>query len=119
MSSPTALYIHIPFCIHKCGYCDFNSYALETLKNQGHITNNWGIDYSKAMIREINERIYQHGLTKQRINTIFFGGGTPSLFPSFEIARIMNFVQEQFELLSSHFGCPDLFFQLDLSRHLF
>ncbi len=85
---PYSLYLHIPFCTHRCGYCDFNTYA--------------GLDdlipaYVGALRREIRllgdaagERLPAH--------TIFFGGGTPSLLPPVELERIFNALQQAFDL---------------------
>jgi oxygen-independent coproporphyrinogen-3 oxidase len=86
-----SVYIHVPFCIHRCEYCDFNTYAgLESL-----ITN-----YCQALYREIislsssvNERI--------PISTIYFGGGTPSLLPIDEIRKILLTLNENFLLEES------------------
>ena len=65
-----SLYIHIPYCKAKCPYCDFNSYAAQ----------HWPEDaYVAALIKELEHYAAQpawHGA----IQTIFFGGGTPSLF---------------------------------------
>ena len=86
-----SIYIHIPFCIHRCGYCDFNTYA----GLEGLITN-----YCQAVCREIislsssvNERI--------PISTIYFGGGTPSLLPITEIRKILLTLNENFLLEES------------------
>ena len=86
-----SIYIHIPFCIHRCGYCDFNTYAgLEGLIN----------NYVQAVYREIislsssvNERI--------PISTIYFGGGTPSILPITEIRKILLALNENFLLEES------------------
>ncbi len=96
--NPLSLYVHIPFCIHKCGYCDFNSYALETLQEKGHVGENWASAYADAAICEIESRARRLGLAGCRVETVFFGGGTPSLFPAAETARILGAVRENFDL---------------------
>ncbi len=86
-----SLYFHIPFCAHRCGYCDFNTYAgLEHLIPQ----------YIDALCKEIcwvrSELPEPH-----RVHTIFFGGGTPSLLPLKQIEMIMDCIFQQFDLQAS------------------
>ena len=71
--SSLALYIHWPFCKIKCPYCDFNSYRREEV-NQSY----WIEAYLKAL------ELWSSRLKQRKINSIFFGGGTPSLLdPNF------------------------------------
>ncbi len=87
----TSLYIHIPFCIHRCGYCDFNTYAgLEELLPV----------YTKALCKEL---VYLASSVSEAlpIHTIYFGGGTPSLVPSEGIKHILAIVRQHFDLLPS------------------
>lgn len=63
-----ALYLHIPFCTSKCGYCDFNSY-----EGLDHVVP----DYTPALLREME--LWAPAARSYRVDTIFFGGGTPSL----------------------------------------
>jgi len=77
---PLSLYIHLPWCVKKCPYCDFNSYAL-----QGGIPEEAYID---VLDRDLKESLH---LTQNRpIQSIFFGGGTPSLFSPRSIEKILN-----------------------------
>jgi oxygen-independent coproporphyrinogen-3 oxidase len=83
-----SVYIHIPFCAHRCGYCDFNTYAgLQDLIP----------DYTTALIEEIR---WMGGEVDKKlpIHTIFFGGGTPSLLPIAEIERILSALRSAFAL---------------------
>jgi oxygen-independent coproporphyrinogen-3 oxidase len=66
-----SLYIHIPYCQSKCPYCDFNSYAASSWPEA---------DYTRAVIAEMSHGAATSPWAGQRIKTIFFGGGTPSLF---------------------------------------
>src|SRR5579883_3066908 len=67
---PVALYLHLPFCDHRCAYCDFNAYAgLERLIP----------DYCAALAREA--MLWQAPLAGRAVQTVFLGGGTPSLTP--------------------------------------
>ena len=95
---PLSLYIHIPFCIAKCGYCDFNSYALDTLVEKGHVDDDWARRYADALMEETKGRIEEFSLEGRRIETIFFGGGTPSLFPPEETKRVLDLVTASFDL---------------------
>lgn len=86
---PYSVYLHIPFCTHRCGYCDFNTYAgIESL-----IPN-----YVTALCREIEltSKSLGHNLP---IHSIFFGGGTPSLLPLAELERIFQSLHLSFEWL--------------------
>ncbi len=86
-----SLYIHIPFCIHRCGYCDFNTYAgLQRLIPA----------YSKAVCIEL---AYLSQSVKERllVHTIYFGGGTPSLVPADGLSDILDTVDNHFDLLPS------------------
>ena len=81
------IYIHIPFCVHKCIYCDFLSApAGDAVKYA----------YTKALINEI--RNTADGQVKDKITSIFFGGGTPSVLPEGCIADILSAVRECFDI---------------------
>jgi len=82
------VYIHIPFCRQKCFYCDFPSYAgLEKLFD----------DYAAALCREIDRR---SGLFSAcRVDTVFFGGGTPTLLPVKTLTSILETLQRRFSVL--------------------
>ncbi len=98
---PIGIYLHIPFCLHKCGYCDFNSYALDTLLEKGHVTQNWAVSYADAVIREIEGRCDQMALATRPVQSIFLGGGTPSMFPVEETSRILDAIRHFFTLSPS------------------
>lgn len=84
-----SLYLHIPFCRHRCSYCDFNTYAgLEDLIP----------DYGHALRREAILLASAAG-GKLPVHTIFFGGGTPSLLPADEFDKIMLVLADSFNLL--------------------
>ena len=79
MSSPLALYIHWPFCVSKCPYCDFNSHVRETVDD----------DAWRATL--LADMAYEAALTPGRkLTSIFFGGGTPSLMPSSTVAALID-----------------------------
>jgi len=89
---PFALYIHVPFCARRCGYCDFNTYTIAELGGDESIEKR----YVDALIKEIT--LARSIVGDQQVTTIFFGGGTPTLLPPSEIARILDAVQRQFRL---------------------
>lgn len=82
------LYIHIPFCNEKCFYCDFYS------GNQLYLID----EYVDALILEI--RLRQDYLTVKEINTIYFGGGTPSLLSERQITKILKEIYQKFKVHS-------------------
>ena len=81
------LYLHIPFCVKKCNYCDFFS-ASGTPKEQA--------DYVSAMIQEIQS--YQELSREYEVQTIFLGGGTPSLLTPEQIEQIFNAIYHTFSV---------------------
>ena len=80
------IYIHIPFCKQKCHYCNF--YSTVSLKYRDHFVD--------ALYREINSR--KDYLQSEEINTIYFGGGTPSMLTIDEICEIINNLKDNFNV---------------------
>ena len=74
----TGIYIHIPFCVKKCGYCDFLS--TPTGKETQH-------KYVNALLKEME--YYKKKLKNYKIRTIYIGGGTPSILEGVEMQRIL------------------------------
>jgi oxygen-independent coproporphyrinogen III oxidase len=79
LAPPIGLYVHVPFCVRKCAYCDFASYA----GREADIPR-----YVDAVVREITRRGAETG--HPRADTIFLGGGTPSLLREFQVTRILD-----------------------------
>jgi putative oxygen-independent coproporphyrinogen III oxidase len=84
-SAGAGVYVHFPYCLAKCPYCDFVSYAKEreTIDHRG---------YADAVLRELAERA--PNLAGRRIDTVFFGGGTPSLWDPRELGRVLRGIRE-------------------------
>ncbi len=81
------LYVHIPFCKHKCGYCDFNAYAgMDRLMP----------DYIDALERELAFARERHPF--QQLETVYLGGGTPSLLPPGLATRLLAFIRGAFNV---------------------
>jgi putative oxygen-independent coproporphyrinogen III oxidase len=77
---PLSLYIHLPWCVRKCPYCDFNSHAApQSLPEELYVN---------ALIKDFEEQLPK--IWGRRLVSIFFGGGTPSLFSSAAISRILT-----------------------------
>ena len=89
-SPPLSVYIHIPWCIHKCPYCDFNSHEFkdQNLKNNEEA-------YTTALIKQIENFSIE---PKRPIQSVFFGGGTPSLFSPKAFDRLIKKLNFKFGL---------------------
>ena len=82
-----SVYIHIPFCVHKCNYCDFLSApATEAARKQ----------YVEALKREIMQESLQY--KEYSVDTVFFGGGTPSILKGEEIAECMETLRQYYQV---------------------
>ena len=91
-----AFYIHIPYCVKRCGYCDFNTYApaeLQLTEGLTQISNS----YIDLLVKEIEFARNQVG-ESAIVPSIFFGGGTPSLMEASDIKRVITAISEQFKL---------------------
>jgi oxygen-independent coproporphyrinogen-3 oxidase len=86
-----SLYLHIPYCQSKCPYCDFNSHAVASWPED---------DYVRALVAEIERRAREAPWAGRRLKTIFFGGGTPSLFRPESIAAVLASAERNFGLAS-------------------
>lgn len=85
---PLSLYIHIPWCVEKCPYCDFNSHALKhEIPEQAYI---------KQLIADLDSDIARFSLTERPLHSIFIGGGTPSLFSAPAIEQLLTQVLARF-----------------------
>lgn len=80
-----ALYVHIPFCVHKCAYCDFASYQIYN----DHIMT----DYARRLVEEISA--WTPALPVSPTATVYFGGGTPSVLPLEDLAAIVTALKER------------------------
>ena len=83
---PLSLYIHIPWCIKKCPYCDFNSHAVKSDTPEAA--------YIDALLNDLTEDIQRYSITRS-ISSIFIGGGTPSLFAPESFERLLSGVKQR------------------------
>lgn len=89
---PLSLYVHWPWCVRKCPYCDFNSHAIPTC--QADVTN----AYMKALIADI--KVSQSLVGHRPLQSIFIGGGTPSLIAPAVLEQFLNEVAKTYSLAS-------------------
>jgi putative oxygen-independent coproporphyrinogen III oxidase len=84
---PLALYVHMPWCVRKCPYCDFNSHQLSSGQPD--------TAYIDALIRDFD--LEAPRVLGRRIESVFFGGGTPSLFAPSEFARLIAALRQRID----------------------
>ena len=80
-----ALYVHMPWCVRKCPYCDFNSHQLKSAAPDDA--------YIDALLRDFDMEL--PALKGRRIDTVFFGGGTPSLFQPEDFSRLLHALRQR------------------------
>lgn len=83
-----SVYIHIPFCVRKCNYCDFLSAPCDEETRQRYVD---------ALCKEIVQKAEE--FQDRKVDTVFFGGGTPSILSSEQIEQIMSAVKKEFQIL--------------------
>ena len=91
-----AFYIHIPYCIKRCGYCDFNTYTPSELQITTGL-NDISNSYIDLLIKEIEFARAEVG-ENVAVPSIFFGGGTPSLMQASDIGRVISTIKNRFNL---------------------
>ncbi|MCP2030700.1 oxygen-independent coproporphyrinogen-3 oxidase [Okibacterium sp. HSC-33S16] len=89
-SRTLAFYLHVPFCRVRCGYCDFNTYTATELRGAKQS------DYADEAAAEVAfaaRALAETGLPHRQVDTIFFGGGTPTLLPAADLIRMLDAVR--------------------------
>jgi putative oxygen-independent coproporphyrinogen III oxidase len=89
-SRELSIYIHWPFCKSKCPYCDFNSHVRESISYE---------EWNQSYLKEIE--FFKSTIQGKYIKSIFFGGGTPSLMPSYIVKNIVDKISEYGELVDN------------------
>lgn len=82
-----SVYVHIPYCTYKCPYCDFNVHVASPIPEE---------EYVSSLIRELRHYSRESGWSGNEVETVYFGGGTPSLFSSKSFTRILEFLRGAF-----------------------
>jgi putative oxygen-independent coproporphyrinogen III oxidase len=90
--SPFGIYVHVPFCAARCGYCDFNTYTPSELAGSGASPDGW-LD---AVRRELD--LAARTVGSRPVDTVFVGGGTPSLLGAERLGQVLGTVRETFGL---------------------
>ncbi|MFG2078425.1 radical SAM family heme chaperone HemW [Nonomuraea maritima] len=90
---PFGFYVHVPFCVTRCGYCDFNTYTAAELGPGASQR-----DYADTVVEEIRLARHVLGTADLPVETVFFGGGTPTLLPPEDLARILATIDAEFGL---------------------
>ncbi|TFD45588.1 coproporphyrinogen III oxidase [Cryobacterium frigoriphilum] len=87
-----SVYLHVPFCRVRCGYCDFNTYTATELRGVKQS------DYASQAVLEVESAgrvLAQSGVPARPVSTVFFGGGTPTLLPVGDLTRMLHAVRDQ------------------------
>jgi len=92
---PFGFYVHVPFCTVRCGYCDFNTYTATEL---GDAPGASRATYADAAVAEVRLARRVLGDVDVPVGTVFFGGGTPTLLPPEDLARVVAAIDEEFGL---------------------
>jgi putative oxygen-independent coproporphyrinogen III oxidase len=96
MLRPLGIYIHVPFCTTRCGYCDFNTYTASELGSEPGASR---AGYIEAAIQELDLAARVLGPQAPPIATIFVGGGTPTVLPADDLGRLVAAVRDRFGLV--------------------
>ncbi len=92
---PFGAYVHVPFCVTRCGYCDFNTYTIPELGGHGATLDT----YADAVVAEIAVAARVLGDRRPAISTVFLGGGTPTMLPPADLVRVLGALRDAFGLL--------------------
>jgi putative oxygen-independent coproporphyrinogen III oxidase len=94
-TKPFGIYLHVPFCTTRCGYCDFNTYTAAELGTSPGASRTTYID---SAIAELDLAVRALGPAAPTVSTIFVGGGTPTLLPADDLGRFVDAVADRFGL---------------------
>ncbi len=92
---PFGFYVHVPFCAVRCGYCDFNTYTASEL---GDTRGASRATYAQAAMDEIRLARKVIGSREISVDTVFFGGGTPTLLPADDLVAVVRAIDDEFGL---------------------
>src|ERR1700757_4481892 len=95
---PFGLYVHVPYCTTRCGYCDFNTYTAAELGAGPAATS--PASYPDLAIAEIRFARRVLGQVDVPVSTVFFGGGTPTLLPPSALGAVLRAIDAEFGLAS-------------------
>jgi len=90
---PLGFYLHVPFCASRCGYCDFNTYTAKELGGGASQAS-----YAETAVREVHLARRVLGDLDRPVDTVFFGGGTPTLLSADDLGKMLAAVRDEFGL---------------------
>ncbi|MEZ0065664.1 putative oxygen-independent coproporphyrinogen III oxidase [Streptacidiphilus sp. MAP12-20] len=93
---PFGFYVHVPYCATRCGYCDFNTYTATELRSSGTVASQE--TYAEHLIAEIRLARKVLGAADLPVETVFLGGGTPTLLPARDLVRMLGAIRDEFGL---------------------
>ena len=96
--APVSLYLHVPFCATRCGYCDFNTYTADELGAAPGTSREAFLDAARAELALAARVLGAYGTGRREAGTVFVGGGTPTLLASAELVGLLDAVRERFDL---------------------
>jgi oxygen-independent coproporphyrinogen-3 oxidase len=95
---PFGIYVHVPFCTVRCGYCDFNTYTAAELGEEGGPPGTSRTTYADAAIAEVRFARQVLGDVDRPVQTVFFGGGTPTLLSAGDLSAVLAAIAAEFGL---------------------
>ncbi|MDT0451562.1 radical SAM family heme chaperone HemW [Streptomyces hesseae] len=94
---PLGFYLHVPYCATRCGYCDFNTYTANELRGSGGALASRD-NYAETVAEEIRLARKVLGDDPRPVETVFVGGGTPTLLPAADLGRMLAAIRDEFGL---------------------
>src|SRR5690242_12825296 len=94
---PLGFYLHVPYCATRCGYCDFNTYTASELRGSGGALASRE-NYADVLIDEVRLARKVLGDDPRQVETVFVGGGTPTLLPAADLVRMLGAIRDEFGL---------------------
>jgi oxygen-independent coproporphyrinogen-3 oxidase len=95
---PLGFYLHVPYCASRCGYCDFNTYTASELRGSGGAPASRD-NYADTLIEEIRLARKVLGDDPRAVETVFVGGGTPTLLAAGDLVRMLGAIRDEFGLV--------------------
>ncbi|MGP3942371.1 MULTISPECIES: radical SAM family heme chaperone HemW [Streptomyces] len=94
---PLGFYLHVPYCATRCGYCDFNTYTASELRGSGGVLASRD-NYAEQVVEEVRLARKVLGDDPRPVETVFVGGGTPTLLAAADLGRMLGAIREEFGL---------------------
>ncbi len=94
---PLGFYLHVPYCATRCGYCDFNTYTANELRGSGGVLASRD-NYADTLVEEVRLARKVLGDDPRQVETVFVGGGTPTLLAAADLGRMLAAIRDEFGL---------------------